>query len=53
MVGEDKEMRHPYLSNNLRDIRVHGLGFVDDVNLMAWGNTTRGNCDNLKRDQGT
>jgi hypothetical protein len=28
---------------------VHGIGFVDDVNLVAWGATTRGNCDNLER----
>jgi reverse transcriptase-like protein len=34
---------------NPRDIRVHGLGFVDDVNLIAWGKTTRGNCNNLER----
>ena len=34
---------------NPQTMRVHGLGFVDDVNLVAWGSTTRGNCDNLER----
>ena len=34
---------------NPHDVRVHGLGFVDDVNLIAWGKTTRGNCNNLER----
>jgi hypothetical protein len=32
---------------NPQNMRVHGIGFVDDVNLIAWGSTTRGNCDNL------
>ena len=32
---------------NPQNMRVNGMGFVDDVNLLAWGSTTRGNCDNL------
>ena len=34
---------------NPRDIRVHGLGFVDDVNPLAWGPTTQSNCAALER----
>ncbi|KAL1971410.1 hypothetical protein VTN31DRAFT_2376 [Thermomyces dupontii] len=33
---------------NPRDIRVHGLDFVDDVNLLAWGPTTQSNCAALE-----
>lgn len=32
-----------------QDIHVQGIGFVDDVNLVVWGVTTRGNYDNLER----
>jgi Reverse transcriptase (RNA-dependent DNA polymerase)/Endonuclease-reverse transcriptase len=34
---------------NPRDMRVIGLGFVDDVNLLTWGLTTKGNCSNLEQ----
>ncbi|KAL1972157.1 hypothetical protein VTN31DRAFT_7376 [Thermomyces dupontii] len=34
---------------NPREIRVHGLGFVDDVNLLAWGPTIQSNCAALER----
>jgi Reverse transcriptase (RNA-dependent DNA polymerase)/Endonuclease-reverse transcriptase len=32
---------------NPPDLPIHGIGFMDDANLLAWGHSTEINCANL------